>query len=138
MTEKTITSDAYIWPKTTGSTLICEGQIATNIIDEFGINVKIRVVSKDSFNNYGDATESYTDSFTVAYMHTWTTSDDEVKEGIYKNGQIMFMFKNTDDAKIKTGNRLFYGNEWYEFEEVTKQIMSGTIYFINATVKKRV
>jgi len=136
MPTKTINSQAYIWPANTGSSLLCEGRITDQIVDDFGVNVKIREISKTAFNQYGDATKAYTDTYSKAYIHQWAITDDEVKEGIYKNGQIMFVFKTTDKAKILTGNHIFFESEWYEIERVEPQMFAGTTYLINALVKK--
>jgi len=136
MSNKTINSNAYIWPAETHSSLLCDGRITDQIVDDFGVNVKIRVVSKGSFNIYGDATKTYTDTYSKAYIHQWTASDDEVKQGIFKDGQIMFVFKVSDEAKIKTQNLIFYAHEWYKITTVQPQIFSGTKYLINAIVQK--
>ena len=135
MVTKTINSEAYIWPKKEFTTLVCDGTIADQIVDDFGVNVKIRVATTTSFNIYGDATESYSDTYSKAYIHRWSATDDEVKEGIFKNGEIMFVFKNTDTAKIITGNLIFYASNWYKILDVQPQVVAGTTYLINAIVK---
>ena len=133
---KTIESAAYIWPASTFSTLVCEGEITDQIVDDFGVNVKIRVVTTTGYNNYGDPTQTNTDTYSQAYIHRWTATDDEVKEGIFQNGQIQFVFKNSDEAKIKVGNRIFYKNEWYRIKEVRPQVLAETTYLIDAIVEK--
>lgn len=132
----TLNSEAWIWPKESGSTLLCDGSLTDNIVDEFGINIKIRQVFKSGTNIYGDATETYSDTMSRAYLHRWMQTDDEVKEGIYKNGQITFVFKNTDKKLIKPDNLIFYASEWYRIMEVYPQIMAGITYLINAQVDK--
>ena len=137
MTEtKTLGSDSYIWPADSKISTICDGQIVNQIVDDFGVSVKISVVSKDSFNEYGDATVSETFSYSKAYIHQWTARDDEVKEGIYKAGELMFVFKSSDSAKLVPGNRVFYSNEWYEILSVDKNPLAGTTYLINVKVSK--
>ena len=136
MADKTITSDSYIWPSNSFSSLVCDGRIASQIVEDFGVNVKIRVVTVTGYNEYGDPTESTSDTYSVAYLHRWTATDDEVKEGIFQNGQIMFIFKNTDSAKIITGNRIFYANEWYKITNVQPQVVASVTYLINAIVEK--
>jgi len=133
---KTIESAAYIWPADTSQSIVCEGLITNQIVDDFGANVKIRVVTTTGYTDYGDKTEEYTDTYSKGYIRRLTASDDEVKEGIYQNGQILFVFKNTDITRIKTGNRIFYANEWYKITEVMPQVMGGTTYLIDATVEK--
>lgn len=136
MPSNTLTSDSCIWPKESQSSLLCDGQLMDNIVDEFGVNVKIRVVSKDSTNNYGDATKSYTDTISRAYIHQWLATDDEVKEGIYINGQISFVFKNADKAIVKPGNLIFFNSAWYKITDLREQILAGITYLINAQVDK--
>lgn len=133
-----LTSDSWIWPKESKSSILCEGNLINNIVDEFGVNVKIREVSKDSTNNYGDATKSYTDSMSRAYMHQWLATDDEVKEGLYVNGQISFIFKNSDKALIKPGNLIFFNSAWYKITDLREQILAGITYLINAQVDKTI
>ena len=132
---KTIASDSYIWPAETFLSLICEGRITDQIVDDFGVNVKIRVITTTGYNIYGDPEESNTDTYSKAYIHRWTATDDEVKEGIFKNGQIMFVFKNSDVAKIKTGNKIFYNSQWFKITEVQPQVLAETTYLINAIVE---
>jgi len=138
MVSKTINSNSYIWPSDNHLSLICDGRITDQIVDDFGVNVKIRQIFTSSHNIYGDATQTTSDTYSMAYIHQWKSTDDEVKEGIYKNGQIMFVFKPTDSVKIKTGNKIFYQSEWYKITDVEPQIFSGTIYLINAVVKKNI
>lgn len=135
---KTLTSDAYIWPKETGIGLVCTGRISDQIVDDFGVQIKIREVNKTGFNDYGDATETYTDTHIKAYLHQWMQTDDEVKEGIYINGEIVFVFKLNADPKVKVGNRIFYESEWYKITSVNYQILAGTKYLINARVEKTI
>jgi len=132
---KTITSSSYVWPVSSFSSAICEGRITDQIVDDFGVNVKIRAVTTTSYNDYGDPTESYTDTYSKAYIHRWTATDDEVKEGIFKNGQIMFVFKNSDEAKIKPGNKIFYKNNWYRITQTLPQVMAEVTYLIDAIVE---
>jgi hypothetical protein len=132
----TQTSDAYIWPANNSYTsLICDGAIITQVVDDFGVDVRLRVVTETAYNTYGDATESTTDSFTKAYLHQWTSSDDEVKEGIFKSGDLMFVFKLADDAKIVPGTRVEFQGKWYAIDTVSYQMLAGKKYLINAHMK---
>ena len=133
---KTINSNSYVWPMDSQISLVCDGRITDQIVDDFGVNIKLREISKIGFDTYGGATKTNTDTYTRAYMHQWRITDDEVKEGLYKNGQIMFVFKITDKDKIKTGNQIFYNSEWYKISQVEPQVMAGITYLINALVDK--
>jgi hypothetical protein len=136
MSSKTISSESYIWPAESNLSLICDARITDQLVDDFGVNVKVRVVTKESTNIYGDADKTYADTYTKAYIHQWTATDDEVKQGIYKNGEIMFVFKPEDEPKIKTGNQIFYNQEWYKITYASINMFSGIKYLINATVRK--
>jgi len=134
---ETIAQDGCIAPSSSFSSLVCDGRIADQIVDDFGVWVIVRVVTTTGYNNYGDKTSSNSDSWIKAYIHFWTSTDDEVKEGIFKNGEIMFVFKNDDSTKIKAGNEIFYSNEWYRIENVQPQIMANVTYLVNAIVRKK-
>lgn len=132
----TQTSNAYIWPaNNTYTNLICDGAIITQIVDDFGVDVRLRVVTETAYNEYGDATETTSDSFTKAYLHQWTASDDEVKEGIFKSGDLMFVFKLADEAKIIPGTRVEFQSKWYAIDTVNYQMLAGKKYLINAHMK---
>jgi len=135
MATKTLGSLYVIWPVETNLSLICDGRITDQIVEDFGVNVKIREVRKSSFNQYGDATKSFKDSIIHAYINRFTNEDDGVKEGTYKNGEILFVFKISDEAKIKTGNYIFYSYIWYKIKEINWQIMAGRKYLIEARVE---
>lgn len=132
---KSLTSSYYIWPADTRSTILCEGSLTDNIVDEFGVQVKCRRVTGHTTNRYGDTTKSVVEAYKKAYLHRWTATDDEVKEGIYKNGEMMFVFKTTDKVWADTGNYLFYENQWFKVRDVTYQGFSGTKYLINSHVE---
>jgi len=129
-----IFSDAYIeYPK---ETIICDGEIIDEILEEFGTDVWVRVVTKTFPNEYGDATESHIDYKKKAMVVSYTARDDEVREGIFKSGEIVFTFPISDESYIKPGNRIKYGPDWYEIREVVKQPMQDVLYHLQARVQK--
>jgi hypothetical protein len=136
VSQTTIPSNTSIWPAETNSSLICNGDMVNQIVDEFGVNVKVRQVLKPSTNEYGDAYLQFTDYMTKAYVQQWTANDEQVKSGLYKNGEITFLFKNTDEVRVKTDNRIFFRSEWYRILGITPYISSGIIYQIEARVEK--
>ena len=134
MVQQTITSDAIIEPR--GSSIICDGGEVNNIIDEFGTNVILRVVTKTFTDEYGDATESYSDLRRQAVVQSYSASDDEVKEGVFQAGQVTMTFKNSDEAYVVPGNRVRYGTIWYQISRVFQQPLVDTLYYLVATVQK--
>jgi hypothetical protein len=133
---KSIPSNASIWPAESNSSLICDGDMVNQIVDEFGVNVKIRQVLKPRTNEYGDAYLQFSDFFTKAYAQQWTADDDQVKSGLYKNGEITFIFKNTDESRVKPDYRVFFRSAWYRIMSITPYIATGIIYQIEARVEK--
>lgn len=133
---KNISSNASIWPAESNSSLICDGDMVTQIVDEFGVNIKIRQVLKPRTNEYGDAYIQFNDFFTRAYVQQWTADDDQVKSGLYKNGELTFLFKNSDQFRLKPDYRIFFRSEWYRILSITPYIVTGIIYQIEARVAK--
>jgi hypothetical protein len=158
-TEQTITTDAYItgiqrinstaWIRGTRqsisstsyfkepeSSIICDGSAVDNIVDEFGTDVTVRVVSRAFSDEYGDATETYTDTQVRALVQSYTARDQEVREGQFLAGEMVFTFKKEDEAKIVPTNRVMYAGTWYEIREVIKNHLVQTLYYLEAGVQK--
>ncbi len=136
-TRESITSYSVI--REPRSTIICDGQIINDIIDEFGVDVTLRVVSKailDSNDPYSDVTETHTDYTKVALVQTYSEEDEEVIEGIFNSGEIVFEFKPEDSDLVSPGNRIHYSGTWYEIRSINKQPMMDTNYKILARVAK--
>lgn len=134
MAEVTINSTTYI--EEPGTSIICDGSIVSNIVDEFGTNVIVRVVSRSFSNEYGDATETHSDSRVKALVQSYTARDQEVREGQFLAGELVFTFKKADEVKIKPTNRVLYSQVWYEIREVIKQPLVDTLYYLVARVQK--
>lgn len=135
-TARSLNSDAVIRAKR--QTILCDGEVMDEIVDEFGADVVIRVVTKTaaSDDNYSTPVESYVDYSKVALIQNYTSSDDEVKEGIFKSGEIVFGFGIQDESLIVPGNRILYAGSWYEIQEIQKQPMMDVNYFLQARVRK--
>ena len=134
-TRESLNSDGYIvYPK---STIICDGGIIDNILDEFGSdNLTVRVVSKTFVSEYGDSTETYTDYTRTGMIQRYTANDQEVVEGVFKSGEVAISFKKADENLIKTGNRVLYAGDWYQIDQVYKQPLGGILYYLTAIVQK--
>ncbi len=106
-------------------------------IDSLGESVIVRVVTKSSFSKWGDATESVADTSSVkCFMNFMTQDDDEVKEGVFKAGDIRFWFKGTQS--INRGDRIRYDNKWYEVEELIPIVLAGTTLIKDVRVSKAI
>jgi hypothetical protein len=95
----------------------------------------VRVVSKTYTGEYSEVVESYTDYRKRALMTSYSASDDEVKEGIFKAGEIVFMFGMTNEHKILPGNRILFRNMWYQIDSITVLYAATIPYMIEARVK---
>ena len=129
-------SDALIAEEETS--IICDGSDFDEIINEFASPITIRVVSKsfDQNDAYATPQETYVDYSKQAMVQRYTASDNEVREGVFKSGQVVMSFKMTDEALVVTGNRVKYLGDWYEISEVIKQPLVDVLYYLQATVKK--
>jgi len=106
-----------------------------NEIDNLGESVTVRVVTKDSYSNWGDATESTSDTTSVkCFMNFMNQDDQEVKEGIFQAGDIRFWFKG--NQTINRGDRIQYGGEWYQVNEILPIVLSGTTLIKDVRVEK--
>ncbi len=135
-TRRSLDSFSYIVePKTT---ILCDGEIVDDIVNEFGTNIVLRVVTKtivDSDDPYAMATISNTDYNKIALAQRYTASDDEVKEGVFKAGEIIFVFKPEDNNYVNSGNQILYSGKWFEISSVSRHQRQDTIYRIEARVK---
>lgn len=116
--------------------ILCDGMEVNNIIDEFGGNVVIRVVTKSFVDEYGDAEETYEEHRIKALITSYSASDDEVKEGVFKSGELVFSFKQSDEWLIIPGNQILYGRVWYGIRETIKQPLVDILYYLQARVQK--
>jgi hypothetical protein len=136
-TRQSLTSDSFIEdPKTT---ILCDGQIITEIIDEFGTSIILRVRAKtvpDSDDPYATFSVSNTDYKKTALVQRYTASDDEVKEGTFKAGEVVFVFSEADEDHVREGNRILYAGNWFEISDITKHPMQDALYRLEARVRK--
>jgi len=141
MATKTITSDAQIFPADPNKSTLCDGRIVDQIVEDFGVYVRIRVYGTTTYNHYGDsnadADGDYTESNILAYITQWTKDDEEVAEGMYENGEITFLFKIANETKVIPGNLIFFESEWYKIISVMPRRMGSTTYQLEARVEKK-
>ena len=116
--------------------IICEGQIIRNLIDEFGSTVIVQEVSRSNSNKYGDMTETITNRTGLkAFVQTLSANDEEVREGVFKAGDVIFHFK-PGLGYIKNQNRIIWNSNVYEIDNTTDIVVGDTTYVIEARVKK--
>ena len=136
--DTTISGRSYIdWQYGKG-TIIAAPEAVDEIIDEFGWWVTLRDISK-SFSDtdeYGEATDSYTDYSIMGMPQTLTTDDEAVKEGHFQAGDTLFYFKEIDYAKIKPRNKVKYRDKWFKITAVTEDTIGGELYRVTAKVEK--
>jgi hypothetical protein len=132
--KQSLNSVAFI--KEPETSIICDGIAVNDIIEEFGTTIWLRVVTKSFADEYATPTEYYSDTEVKAMVMRYSSSDMEVREGIFKSGEITFSFQQSDEAKVKPGNRILYANDWYEIREVIKQPLVQTVYYLYARVQK--
>lgn len=133
-TRYSLPSDAFI--REPSGSIICDGFAVDDIVDEFGANVVVRVVSKSFVDEYGDAQETYQDYPRKTVVQSYSASDEEVKEGVFKSGDITFTFKKEDENIIKPGSRVKYGAVWYEIRRIERQPLVDVLYYLVAMVQK--
>ena len=116
-------------------TCLIERDFISNEINSFGESVTVRVVTKDSYSKWGDATESTSDTTSVkCFMNVMTQDDQEVKEGIFKAGDIRFWFKG--DQTISRGDRIQYASNWYQVNNIIPIILGGVTLVNDVRVEK--
>lgn len=114
-----------------------DAQIIRNLIDEFGATVIVQEVDKSSSNKYGDMTETVTNRLGLkSWVQTITAVDEEVREGIFKSGDIIFHFKPNYKKYLKNGNRIIWNNNVYEIDDTIEHVVGDETLLMEARVKK--
>jgi len=132
-----IKSDAII--KKPETTILCDGSIVNEIIEEFGTTVIIRKMNRSvssSDDPYYTGVVGYSDYKRTVLIQQWTANDFEVIEGNYKAGEVTFVFEVTDKDLAVPGNKVLYAGQWYEIYRVLKHPMRDTLYMIEVRVKR--
>jgi hypothetical protein len=116
--------------------IICDGSIIDEIVDEFSTPIVLREVTKTFEDEYGDATENYKDYSVFVVIQSWTGNENEVKEGMFKAGTLTVTFRNSDQFLAKEGNMVKYLGDWYKIGRVFKQPLVDTLYYVYAILNK--
>jgi len=110
-------------------------QSIANELNYYGTSVTVRTVSDTSYSDWGDATESTSDSTKTCFVQVLSQTDDLVKEGVFQAGDKIFWFKG-DETGIARGNRIQHNSLWYEITNVIEHDVGGTTYIIEVHTKK--
>jgi hypothetical protein len=120
------------------SSILCDGALMNNVIDEFGQDVVVREVTsqtEDIEDAYADDTYTYLDHRTRAFVNVFNEMDDEVKEGIFQAGTVLLNFKSTDAAYVKTPNLVWFQKRWYKIATVVENFSGTQPFYIQATLR---
>jgi hypothetical protein len=133
----TLTSDCNIAQNTYNS-IMCEGSLINNIITEFGVQVVVREVLMAVVDNdaYHTPIESYIDHRTIAFVNSYTESDDEVKEGTLKAGDLVLNFKNSDEIFLSTSARVWFDGKWWGVRSVRRDYSASTKFMIQVILDR--
>lgn len=101
------------------------------IISDVGCDVTVREITR-TYNEYGDATETNSDSTITAWIVPARNFDQDLQSGSLEEKDAIGFFKATDTAKIKDGNKILYDSNWYELKNVTTILISNSIHHIEA------
>lgn len=121
------------WVKMTDN--LIERNFISKEIENLGESVTVRVVTKVSFSKHGDVTETTSDTTSVkCFVNVMTQEDQEVKEGIFKAGDLRFWFKG--DQTISVGDRIQYNSIWYAIDDLIPSFHVGTTIVKEARTSK--
>lgn len=111
-------------------------QHVRNSIGSMGESVTLRTVSI-SFDttSYREPSESTADSSITAFVQVLSTSDDLVKEGIFRAGDLIFWIIG-DASNITTGNRLIRDSVVYEINDVITHKVASTTQVYEVRTRK--
>jgi len=110
-------------------------QSIANEISYYGESVTVRAITDTSYSDWGDATETTSDSIKTAFVQILDQADEFVREGIFQSGDKIFWFKG-DETELSRGNRIKHNGSWYEVMEVIEHLVAGNIYVVEARTRK--
>ena len=104
----------------------------------YGNSVTIRqVTSSVASSDWGDATETYVDTAGIKCMvYTISETDIRYKEMGFKTGDLIFFFDTTSSAYMVNGNRILYGEHWYQITNIKPWKIAETTYSYEAYTNK--
>lgn len=106
------------------------------ILDDVGEGVTLREVT-DTIDEYGDVTESTSDSsITAGHIELLTADSEIVQSGILNVGDAVGYFKPANASLIKENNRVQHNNIWYVIDSVQQYLLGGVLQHIEASLKR--
>lgn len=98
--------------------ILCDGDVITSAIDDVGENVTVRAPSITGYNEWGDSTETTTDTTVKVFVTQLSGDEQDVKEGKFAAGDLRVFFKSASSAYAVLGNRIYHDSKWYEIKSV--------------------
>jgi len=105
------------------------------IIDDVGEGVTVRQVTR-TIDEYGDVSESTSDTSVTAVIELLQADDEVVKSGILNMGDAVGYFHPDDVDTIKEGNRIQHNSIWYVIRAINSYGIGGTGIHIEAYMSK--
>ena len=114
---------------------LIEASFIAQEMDSLGESVTVRVVTKDSYSKWGDATESTSDTTSVkCFVNYMSQEDEEVKSGLFQEGDIRFWFKGAQT--IDREDRIYYNSLWYQVNNILPITIAGNTLIKDVRVSK--
>ena len=95
-----------------------------NEVDRFGTTISLSSITNASYSDWGDATETTSDSSVTAVVNVLNQEDDLVKEGTFQTGDKVFFVKS--DETVNRGDIITHDSKTYEVFEVIDHELGGT------------
>jgi hypothetical protein len=118
------------------SSIICDGELIDGLVGEFGAPVVVQEIQKNFVDEYGNPEITTIDRRLKAIVQRYTIRDFEVREGVFKSGEIVFTFTRENEPYVKPGYLIFYQGERFQVSEVLKQSLAQTVYYLQVKVMK--
>lgn len=129
-TRVSINSLSYIDEK--GDSILCDGSIQDEIVDEFGSTVYVGVITQsvDENDPFREITENIVWHRTKALVLEYSAEDDREEDGIIRTGGTTFSFKNSDESLISVNNKIKYAGDTYDINKIIKHPAVDTLYYL--------
>jgi len=107
------------------------------IIDDVGEGITITQVDK-VIDEYGDSTDTTSDSTITAVVEILGADEDIIKSGILTIGDAFLYFKPGDASSIHTGNRVTHNSITYVITAIDSLGMGGTAIHGEAQLRRKI
>ena len=103
-------------------------------VDKYGSTITLGIVTQ-TFSNWGDASETTSDSTIIAVVNVMNQESDLVKAGILHAGDKVFYCKSTQQ-NLDRENTIIHNNLKYKINEVLDHSLKDTAYVKEVRAKK--